>query len=108
VHLLLNLPPKHALANIVRAIKGNSSILLNEQAHLFAWQVGYSAFSVSESNVAAVRGYICGQQEHHRTQSFDEEFVALLRKHGISVGNTGEKELCPTCEEDLANALPRQ
>src|SRR5664280_1531481 len=42
VHLLLNIPPKHAVANVVRAIKGNLSILLNAQDHLFAWQQGYS------------------------------------------------------------------
>ena len=94
VHLLLNIPPKHSVANIVRAIKGGSSMLLNEQKHLFAWQEGYSAFSVSESNVAAVRQYICAQQVHHQKQSFDSEFLALLRKHGIAI----TKEPCPPGE----------
>lgn len=93
MHLLLNIPPKHSVANIVRAIKGDSSILLNEQDHLFAWQVGYSAYSVSESNVAPVRKYVRGQEEHHRAQSFDEEFVALLRKHGIACSERSEKDL---------------
>jgi REP element-mobilizing transposase RayT len=104
LHLLLNIPPKHAVSNIVRAIKGNSSIMLNDGGHLFAWQAGYSAFSVSESNVAAVRLYILGQVEHHRRRSFDDEFVALLEKHGIQVGTDGK---VPSGQEDLPDVSPR-
>jgi putative transposase len=91
VHLLLNVPPKIAVANLVRALKANSSKWMNEHDHLFAWQVGYGAFSVSESNVEPVRAYICGQEKHHRKQSFDDEFMALLRKHGIefTLGHIG-------------------
>jgi REP element-mobilizing transposase RayT len=104
LHLLLNIPPKHAVSNIVRAIKGNSSIMLNDGGHLFAWQAGYSAFSVSESNVGAVRGYICGQEKHHRRSSFDDEFVALLRKHGIQLATEGK---VPSGQEDLPDVSPR-
>ncbi len=83
VHLLLNVPPKIAVANLVRALKANSSKWMNEHEHLFAWQAGYGAFSVSESNMGTVKAYIRGQEEHHRKQTLDDEFMALLRKHGI-------------------------
>lgn len=49
----------------------------------FGWQTGYGVFSVSESNVAAVSEYIAGQQEHHKKHSFQEEFVAFLKKNHV-------------------------
>ncbi len=47
------------------------------------WQEGYGAFSVSASNLSVVERYIRNQAAHHRKMSFEEEFVALLRKHGV-------------------------
>jgi REP element-mobilizing transposase RayT len=49
----------------------------------FGWQQGYGAFSVSESLAGKVRGYIANQVAHHRKMSFEEEFVSLLKRHGI-------------------------
>ena len=49
----------------------------------FAWQIGYGAFTVSESQVAAVRKYIQRQEEHHKRVSFKDELISLLRKHRI-------------------------
>jgi putative transposase len=49
----------------------------------FQWQKGYGAFSVSVSHVPATVGYIHNQTEHHKNQSFDEEYFAILRKHEI-------------------------
>jgi predicted nuclease of restriction endonuclease-like (RecB) superfamily len=49
----------------------------------FAWQAGFGAFAVSESNVPAVRDYIAGQQEHHRKKSFQDEYRAFLVRHGV-------------------------
>jgi len=51
----------------------------------FAWQRGYAAFSISKSKVTAVAKYIEGQKEHHRKQSFQDEFLELLRRHGVAV-----------------------
>ena len=83
VHLLVTMPPKVSLSVLLCAAKANSSKWMNEQGHLFAWQAGYGAFSVSASKLQAVSGFIRGQGEHHRRVSFQEEFVALLNKHGI-------------------------
>jgi REP element-mobilizing transposase RayT len=82
-HFLIQLPPVMALAKAVATIKSNSSRWANEEGHKLAWQQGYGAFSVSASIVPAVVRYIQNQEEHHRKMSFDEEFVALLRKHGV-------------------------
>lgn len=80
VHLLFMLPARVPLATAVQKIKGTSSRWMGEG---FAWQQGYGAFSVSPSQVPAVRKYIENQAEHHRKQSFEEEFTALLTHCGI-------------------------
>ncbi len=50
----------------------------------FAWQTGYGAFSVSESSVPTVMKYIAKQEAHHRSRSFQEEYMEFLRKNGIA------------------------
>jgi hypothetical protein len=50
----------------------------------FAWQRGYGAFSVCKSTLDQVARYIRNQEAHHRKMSFEEEFIALLEKHGVS------------------------
>jgi putative transposase len=84
IHLLLQIPPSLALANAVLLLKSNSSKWMNEEGHRFAWQRGYGAFSVSASNLNAVVRYIQNQERHHKKMSFEEEFVALLKRHGVS------------------------
>ncbi|MFZ0704941.1 MAG: transposase, partial [Candidatus Korobacteraceae bacterium] len=84
VHLLIDLHPSIPLSKAMQEVKGNSSRWLNETQRRFAWQQGYGAFSVSQSQRGAVIRYIDNQEEHHRKRSFEEEFVALLRKCGMS------------------------
>lgn len=68
----------------MRLVKTNTPKWLRAEHGIeFAWQTGYGAFSVSRSSTEAVREYIRNQAEHHRRTSFKEEFVALLRKHGV-------------------------
>jgi hypothetical protein len=50
---------------------------------MFAWQIGYGAFSVSHSSLIEVEKYIANQEEHHRKISFQEEFATFLKKHEI-------------------------
>ncbi|HMD98346.1 MAG TPA: IS200/IS605 family transposase [Terriglobia bacterium] len=85
VHLLVNLPPTLAIADALRVVKANSSKWVHETKgrSKFAWQAGYGAFSVSQSNAASVIKYIAGQEEHHRGFTFQEELLTLLKKHGI-------------------------
>ena len=83
VHLLVQIPPTTALSKAINTIKTNSSKWANEEGHVFAWQQGYAAFSVSASNIPAVIEYIRTQETHHKKMNFEEEFVALLKKHGV-------------------------
>jgi REP element-mobilizing transposase RayT len=83
MHLLIALPAALPLAKAVQELKGNSSRWLNQHGSSFAWQEGYAAFSVSTSNKQAVMEYIAEQPRHHTERSFEQEFVAMLRKSGI-------------------------
>ncbi len=86
VHLLTSLPSTISLADTVNVLKSNSSRWIHEtfpNAKSFAWQEKYGAFSVSRSSQSAVEAYIRQQEVHHRARSFQDEFHALLEKHGI-------------------------
>ncbi|MEA2104174.1 MAG: IS200/IS605 family transposase [Candidatus Cloacimonadota bacterium] len=88
VHCLFSLNPKYAISKIVNNIKGESSHWVNEQQFIktrFAWQRGFAAFSVSESNVGIIKKYIRNQKEHHKKQSFTEEWNLLLQKHNVVI-----------------------
>ena len=87
VHALFALSKNHPLKQIVEEVKkGSSKWMKNDGPRLpqFSWQAGYAAFSVSQSNVDAVRRYIEGQEEHHRKMSFQDELRALFKRHGIA------------------------
>ena len=85
IHMLLGLRTTHAIADILRDIKSASSDWVHTELkdRNFFWQEGYGAFTVSASSLDAVRNYIANQEEHHRTKSFQDEYRALLRRHGI-------------------------
>jgi putative transposase len=83
VHLLIQIPATLSLAKAVATIKSNSSRWAHEQGQPLAWQQGYGAFSVSASNIPAVLRYVQTQESHHRKISFEDEFLALLKKHGV-------------------------
>ena len=87
VHVLFELGRSISLSDALRGIKTNSSAWANHDRGLagaFHWQAGYAAFSVSQSNVEAVREYIRRQDEHHARQSFQDELRAWLHKYGIA------------------------
>src|SRR5258708_7594029 len=87
VHILAELPPTIGVAEAVGKIKGSSTHWIHEtfpDRSEFSWQRGYAAFSVSNSNVPIVARYIERQKTHHKKRSFEDEFVALLRRHGVS------------------------
>jgi putative transposase len=87
LHLLVRLHPTRAVADVVRLIKSNSSKWANDKFRSgpkFAWQEGYAAFTVSQSQVPHLLDYIRGQEEHHRKRDFRHELVSLLRRNGIA------------------------
>jgi putative transposase len=85
VHLLVGLKATHCLADVMRELKKASSAWVHEEIgrRSFMWQEGYAAFTVSATAREAVRQYIARQEEHHRTKSFREELVEMLKKAGI-------------------------
>jgi putative transposase len=86
VHALFHLPTTMTVAKAVNLLKANSSRWMSERwmskhGKKFAWQDGYGAFSVSESNTRAVINYIRDQEKHHRKRSFEDEYLAFLKRH---------------------------
>lgn len=88
VHLLLDLRPTVAPADLVNALKSNSSRWVRSRfGRHFAWQSGYAAFSVSKSVQATVAAYIENQEQHHKRVDFESEYVSLLKKNEIQFEN---------------------
>ena len=86
VHVLGLLSRKFAIMDVVQEAKTETSKWLKKQSpalSTFAWQAGYGIFSVSESNIPAVKSYIENQEDHHRRVSFQDEFRELCKRHGI-------------------------
>ena len=86
VHLYLRWRTDESISDLMRTTKARSSRWVHEtfpELGEFAWQEGYSVFSVSKSQEEAVRKYIDGQAEHHRREDFKSELLRLLRAHGI-------------------------
>jgi REP element-mobilizing transposase RayT len=84
VHLLFQLGRTVTISDAVGKIKSMSSTWINQSRGLpapFHWQSGYAVFSVSQSNVEAVREYILRQPEHHKKQSFQDEVREWLRRY---------------------------
>ena len=87
--MLVRIRPAQSAAEIARVVKANSSKWVRAKwSSGFAWQTGYGVFSVSESNVPAVKKYIAGQEEHHKKHSFQEEFLAFLKKNNVAYDKT--------------------
>ncbi|MBL7988442.1 MAG: IS200/IS605 family transposase [Chlorobi bacterium] len=87
IHLLFELARTVSVSQVVEDVKKSSSKWIKIQGPEFAefaWQSGYGAFTVSQSNVPSVRDYIAKQQEHHRQKTFQEEYRAFLQRHGIT------------------------
>jgi REP element-mobilizing transposase RayT len=86
VHLLVSVPTTLSISKGIQLIKGGSSTWVHEtfpEMQNFAWQEGYGAFSVGVSHLDETIAYIKNQEEHHRHKSFQGEYLAFLKKHGI-------------------------
>jgi putative transposase len=87
VHILFGWRTDEAISTLVRNLKANSSRWIHETfpgLSGFAWQEGYSIFTVSQSQVEKVRDYIRRQEEHHRLKPFREELLEFLRTHEVA------------------------
>lgn len=87
VHCLFLLNPKISVADVIKQIKGSTSHFINSQnlvSEKFAWQTGYAAYSVSESQQERVFQYIKNQKQHHEKKSFQQEYDEFLKLYGLS------------------------
>lgn len=87
VHALFSLSKNYALKHVVEEVKKSSSKWMKTNDGtgnaLFTWQAGYAGFSVSQSNIPAVKEYIANQAEHHHRMTFQEELRLLFQKHEV-------------------------
>jgi putative transposase len=86
VHLLCTFSRTSAVSDFVRELKRDSSKWVktkNASLAGFHWQDGYGAFSVSPSHVPALKDYIASQDEHHKQEAFEGEYLRLLAKYGV-------------------------
>lgn len=86
LHVLCIMSKNISLADLIEDIKGNSSRWIktkNIHYQNFSWQGGYAGYSVSQSKVEVVNQYITNQKEHHKHQTFKEEYLQFLIENGI-------------------------
>jgi len=86
VHILCRFGREIAISVLVKELKRESSKWLKSRSKSlndFYWQGGYGAFSISPGHVEILREYIANQEEHHRQESFQDEFRRLLTKYGL-------------------------
>ena len=86
VHLLIGYKPSISVSDLVRDIKSNSSAFVNRKMFIetsFQWQSGFGAFSYGKSQLSDVIGYIENQQDHHKHQTFREEYIQFLKKFDV-------------------------
>ncbi len=86
IHFLIGMKPSCCLSDLVREIKKSSNEFVREKRFTkfkFQWQEGYGAFSYGHSALDNVIRYINHQKEHHKKQSFRDEYKEFLKKFEI-------------------------
>lgn len=84
LHVLCTLPRTITIAELISKIKTPSSRWMKKQGVTnFSWQDGYGSFSVSSSLVPVVKKYILNQSEHHKRNSFKDEFREFLKDYNV-------------------------
>lgn len=95
VHLLFQQSPDKSAAEIIKKIKEASTHWINHDLvgqgidiglndTTFAWQIGYTAFSVSESQIEKVHQYILNQKEQHKKLTYADELEEFIKLHNIA------------------------
>jgi putative transposase len=87
IHIICDLHPTVALANLIKDIKVSSSIWIKEKdlyPKFSNWAEGYGAFTLSLKEKDAAIKYVIDQQEHHKKLSFRNEFIQLLKENRIA------------------------
>ena len=85
-HIFVGMHPTISPSKLMEQVKSGSSKWLNEKniiPGIFTWQKGFGAFTYSKSHIDNVVKYILNQPEHHKKQSFQDEYLLLLKKFEI-------------------------
>lgn len=82
LHLVMGLMPVHRLSDVMREVKSESSKWVKGELGMmgFGWQEGYGAFSVGAPELERAKAYVLDQEERHRERSFQEEYMAMLKR----------------------------
>ncbi len=86
VHMLVSIPSTITIAEVMKKIKAVSSLWISRTFkgfEDFEWQAGYGAFSISHYDLNKTIRYIKNQKEHHRKNSFEKEYIQLLKENQI-------------------------
>ena len=87
LHMYLRWRPDGRVSDLMRTVKAGSSKWMHDtfpELAAFAWQEGYSVFSVAKSQEDVLKRYILGQVEHHKTEDFKSELLRTFRAHGVA------------------------
>jgi REP element-mobilizing transposase RayT len=87
IHILFGMRPTQSLSDLIKQLKQDSSKWINQKDFVngkFSWQAGYGAFSYSKNDIPEVTNYIKNQEEHHKSKSFNEEYLDLLKDFEIA------------------------
>ncbi len=86
VHILTSMRTPMNIADLVKDIKVAAHLWIEEERifpEFIEWQVGYSAFTVSAYEKDGLIEYIKNQEEHHKIESFEDEYRRLLKEHNV-------------------------
>lgn len=86
IHILLSIKPDVSLSDLMKDVKASSSKWINSKGFIkstFQWQVGFGAFSISESQLDKVINYIDLQEEHHVKKTFTQEYIDFLESYRV-------------------------
>jgi REP element-mobilizing transposase RayT len=86
VHLLISMNGTKSVSELMRDMKETTTKFINEKNltdSRFAWQSGYSAFSLSKKSSSRVANYILNQEEHHGKEEFKDEYKRMLTEHEV-------------------------
>ena len=90
IHLLVGVKPHQSISDLMQDVKGSSSRWINLKKFVrgkFSWQSGYGAFSYSHSQLDTVIKYIMHQKEHHKKETFKEEYLKILQAFEVKYDN---------------------
>jgi len=85
-HIFIGMHPDISPSKLMEQVKSGSSKWINEKKFIrghFSWQKGFGAFTYSRSHIDRVVNYVLNQPQHHKKQSFKDEYLLLLKKFDI-------------------------